>query len=143
MTNKKGSENKNLPAEINEFEKKQQELKRLIDECLKIIEKEEILFVTDLIGFLPISKATFYNYGLDKIDAIREAIEKQRIQKKQMTRKALVKTNTPVGLITFYRMIATPEERAAINNYHEPKQIQEEGETPIKDLFESLKRRRL
>lgn len=140
---KKKDENKKLPAvagEQNEYEK----YEKLVNQCIEIIKTNEILFISDLISYLPISKATFYNYKLDKLDALKEAINDQRIFVKQGIRKALVKTNTPAGLAMVYKMIATPEERAAINSYHEPKPSSEEAEsTPIKDLFESLRRSRL
>ena len=58
---------KKLPIDKAEYDK-------LVETCLDIIRNPQIniLFITDLVAFLPISRATFYNYGLDKLDILKE-----------------------------------------------------------------------
>src|SRR5699024_10846552 len=81
-----------------------------------------ILFITDLIAFLPISRATFYNYGLDKLDILKDAINKQRIITKQGLRAKWFKSKSPALQIALYKMIATKEEKEAISNVIFPKE---------------------
>ena len=49
--------------------------KKLVNECLALIGDYKLLFISDLIALLPFSKSTFYVYGLDKSDAVKEAIK--------------------------------------------------------------------
>lgn len=131
MTEKK---QKNLPIDKAEYD-------ALVKECLRIIAEANILFITDLIAFLPISRATFYNYGLDKLDTLKDAINKQRIITKQGLRAKWFKSKSPALQIALYKMIATKEEKEAISNVifsKEPEKQQEE--LPIKQMFESLKK---
>ena len=78
---KEKTKQKKLPIDKEEYE-------RLIQLCLEIIQNPDIniLFITDLVAFLPISRATFYNYGLDKLDILKEAIDNNRIRTKQALR---------------------------------------------------------
>lgn len=125
---------KNLPIDKAEYD-------ALVKQCLKIIEEANILFITDLIAFLPISRATFYNYGLDKLDILKDAINKQRIITKQGLRAKWFQSKSPALQIALYKMIATKEEKEAISNViFPPKEQEEKTELPIKQMFESLKK---
>lgn len=131
MTEKK--KEKKLPIDKAEYD-------ALVEECLRIIEAANILFITDLVAFLPISRATFYNYGLDKLDTLKEAIDKQRILTKQALRANWAKSKSPALQIALYRMIATKEEKEAISiqNFKEPEKVEEE--MPIKQMFASIQK---
>ena len=45
----------------------QAELEKL---SIEAINKYRLFFIDDVIAYLPCSRATFYNYGLDKLDTI-------------------------------------------------------------------------
>lgn len=100
---------KQLPISKDEFDK-------LVDQCLDIIEQNHILFISDLIAFVPFSRATFYNYGLDKLDILKDAINTQRIFVKQALRSKWFKSNCATRQIALYKLISTPEEREILNN---------------------------
>lgn len=104
------NQTKKLPIVLDERGK-------LILECLKIIEEYKIFFITDLVGFLPISRATFYNYGLDKLDIIKDAIATQRIKAKQLLKARWLQANAPATCqIALYKLLGTQEERAILSN---------------------------
>ena len=133
---KKETKQKKLPIDSAEYEK-------LIQQCLDIIRNPDIniLFITDLVAFLPISRATFYNYGLDKLDILKEEIDKNRIRTKQALRGKWFASKSPALQIALYKMIATKEEKEAISNILIPKEPEAKSEdTPIKQLFESLQK---
>lgn len=100
---------KKLPIAKEEYD-------RLVKQCLDIIEKNNILFISDLIAFVPFSRATFYVYGLDKSDDIKNAINTQRIFTKQALRSKWFKSNCATRQIALYKLISTPEEREILNN---------------------------
>ena len=133
---KKETKQKKLPIDSAENEK-------LVQLCLDIIRNPDIniLFITDLVAFLPISRATFYNYGLDKLDILKEEIDNNRIRTKQALRAKWAKSNSPALQIALYKMIATKEEKEAIQNVVLPKDAEQKPEvTPIKQMFESLQK---
>lgn len=132
MTEKKNE--KKLPIDKAEYD-------ALVEQCLRIIKEANILFITDLIAFLPISRATFYNYGLDKLDILKEEINRQRVITKQGLRAKWFKSKSPALQIALYKMIATKEEKEAISNvsFAAEKEASKPDELPIKQMFESIK----
>lgn len=132
---KKETKQKKLPIDPAEYEK-------LVQMCLDIIKNPNIniLFITDLVAFLPISRATFYNYGLDKLDTLKEEIENNRIKTKQALRAKWANRKSPALQIALYRMIATKEEKEAITIAPIQKEPETKEEAPIKQMFESLQR---
>lgn len=132
----KDKNSKNLPIDKTEYDK-------LVNMCLELIRNRSlnILFITDLVAFLPISRATFYNYGLDKLDILKEEIDKNRILTKQALRAKWANSKSPALQIALYRMIATKEEKEAITIMPQIKEEKEEKtELPINQMFESLKK---
>ena len=100
---------KNLPVSKTQYNK-------LVKQCLQLISDYKILFVTDLIALLPFSKSTFYVYGLDKSDAVKEAIENNKTMIKQKLRAKWYESSTPTLQIALYKILATPEERKAMSS---------------------------
>ena len=127
---------KKLPIDKAEYDK-------LVNTCLDIIRNPQIniLFITDLVAFLPISRATFYNYGLDKLDILKEEIDNNRIRTKQALRAKWANSKSPALQIALYRMIATKEEKEAIALAPPvQKDAETETEAPIIQMFESLRK---
>lgn len=77
--------------------------KTLVDDCLKLISEYKLLFINDLIALLPFSKSTFYVYGLDKSEAVKEAIENNRSLIKQKLRAKWYESTTPTLQIALYK----------------------------------------
>lgn len=103
--------------------------KKLVEECLHLIAEYKILFITDLIALLPFSKTTFYVYGLDKSDAVKEAIENNRTVIKQKLRAKWYESSTPTLQIALYKILATPEERKAMSSTS--KEAKNDGMLPL------------
>jgi len=112
---------------------------KLEKECLSLISEYKLLFVSDLIALLPFSKSTFYVYGLDKSEAVKEAIEANRSVIKQKLRAKWYESSTPTLQIALYRILATPEERKAMSS--SSKDAKNDGLMPMdiqKAYLESL-----
>lgn len=89
---------------------------KIVKDCLELINSYKLLFISDLIVLLPFSKTTFYSYGLDKSDEIRDAIENNKSVTKQELRDKWFNSSTPALQIALYKMLATPEERRSMSN---------------------------
>ena len=88
----------------------------LIDKSLEVIKGKNIHFIDDIVGHLPISRATFYNHGLDKIDAIKAAIEINKLNIKNSLRKKWYDSDNATTQIALYKLLATPNELKALTN---------------------------
>ena len=92
--------------------------KRLYDQAMQVIEERNLFFLEDVVAFLPCDRATFYRkfpQGCDECDAIKRALEKNKVRTKSAIRHRLFSMDNPTAQIALYRMIATPEERDAIS----------------------------
>ena len=118
MNNKK----KKLPISKLQYRK-------LVNECISLINDYKLLFISDLIALLPFSKSTFYVYGLDKSDAVKEAIENNRSMIKQKLRAKWYESSTPTLQIALYKILATPEERKAMSS--SSKEAKNDGMFPL------------
>lgn len=103
--------------------------KQLVENCLGIISEYKILFISDLIALLPFSKSTFYSYGLDKSDEVKEAIESNKVLIKQKLRAKWYESSTPTLQIALYKILATSEERKAMSS--SSKDAKNEGMFPL------------
>ena len=83
---------------------------------LEAIETHKLFFIEDIVAYLPCSRATFYNHKLDKLDTIKEALEKNRIEIKCSLRKKWYNSDSAVLQIALYKLIATDEESIGINS---------------------------
>ncbi len=108
---------------------KKAEYKKLVSDCLTLISDYKLLFINDLIALLPFSKSTFYVYGLDKSDAIKDAIENNRTMIKQKLRAKWYESTTPTLQIALYKILATPEERKAMSS--SSKEAKSDGMLPL------------
>jgi len=82
---------------------------------------KNLFFVQDVVGFLPCTRRTFYRYfpdGSDELESIHEILYDNRIQTKSNIRRKLYDSNRASELLALYKLIATPEERAALSMQH-------------------------
>ena len=82
----------------------------MIKQSLKAIKENELVFVEEIITFVPFNRATFYNHGLDKLDTIKKALADNRIKIKAGLRKDWRISKYPVLQIALYRLLATENE---------------------------------
>jgi hypothetical protein len=92
---------------------------QLLKQAKQAIVKNNLYFVEDIVGYLPCTRSSFYRIfpsDSEEFLSLKESLEKNRIKAKTQIRHNLELNNTnPTAQLALYRMIATPEERAAIN----------------------------
>ena len=108
---------------------------RLFRKALSTIRKDgNVLFIEDVRVSLGITRSTLYRWwpkGSPEYERIFELIEDNRINKKKEIRKQLGKSNKAAELLSLYRMIATAEERRAINQTYVDVKADVEGRIEI------------
>lgn len=110
----------------------QAELEKL---SIEAINKYKLFFIDDVIAYLPCSRATFYNYGLDKLDTIKDALTKIRTEIKVSMRSKWYKSDNPTLQMGLMKLIASPEELRQLSmNHIESNNKHEITDFDIKDI---------
>lgn len=86
-----------------------------IDEMLKAIIENNCTNFQEACLFVSFCKATAYNHGLDKIDAIKEAINANKIRTKHKMKRNWVNSDSPVLQLAAFRLMSDSEEHQKLN----------------------------
>lgn len=92
---------------------KTQELEQ---KALEVIQKNMLVFIHEVATFMNIERQTFYNHGLDKLDTIKEALEKNKSTLKAGLRKKWYESDNATVQIALYKLIGSDEESDRINS---------------------------
>lgn len=85
-------------------------------QALKAINDNDLVFIDELLEFLPIGRTTLYNLGVNSLDTIKEALELNKTKRKRRIRNQWEKETNNTGLqIAYYRLLATPDELARLS----------------------------
>ncbi len=90
--------------------------KKLEELSLKVIKKEKLTWITEVVAFLPITRATFYNKNLDKLDSIKDAIEQNRLSMKSQMKHKWFKSDNATLQIGLMKLLADEEEWDKLNS---------------------------
>ena len=92
----------------------------LIEKTLKAIKENNLTTIEEAVSYLPCSRATFYNFELDKLDTIREAIDTEKMNMKQKMKRKWLESDASALQIALMRLICTDEERQKLAlNYNQ------------------------
>ncbi len=90
----------------------------IIDLCLEVIEREDIIFQDELIAYIPISESTFYQWKLGQSEELKRAINSNKIVSKATQRKNWRASENATLQLASYRLSSTEEERRLLaTNY--------------------------
>lgn len=85
--------------------------KEIEEMALAAIADYELLSIVDLAAILPISRATFYNKGINKLDSIKKAFEKNRLSIKSKLRRQWADSEASATVqIALYKLAANEDE---------------------------------
>ena len=82
----------------------------LEEKALEAIKEHGLVFIEEVVSFLPCSKPTFYEHGLNESNAIKEAIEYNKVSKKAKLRKNWEHSENATLNISLYKLLANEEE---------------------------------
>ena len=84
--------------------------RKLIDDSLHAIEENKLIWIEEIFAFVPFSSSTFYNHELEKLEAIKKAIEDNRVNQKTKLREKWYKSDNPTLQIALYKLLASDQE---------------------------------
>ena len=79
-------------------------------QSLELIQKLEIPFISHLVTHLPCSGATFYNLELEKLDTIKDAINKVKVSKKTQLLEKMSNSDVAAAQIAAYKLFSDDTE---------------------------------
>jgi hypothetical protein len=89
--------------------------KKLEEQALKAVETYNLFFINDIMGYLPCSRSTFYDLGLDQSDTIKDALEVNRIKTKSSMRSKWYKSDNATLQVALMKLIAEDDERKKLS----------------------------
>ena len=94
---------------------------KIFEQAKQAITVNNLYFIGDIVAFIPCAKPTFYELfpvGSDELNTLKELLEKNKITTKSDIRKKLWKSDKAAELLALYRLIATNDERQALNQQY-------------------------
>jgi len=89
----------------------------LIKSAIGILEKDkDIIFIDDLCVYLGISRQTYYDHDLDKVDVIKKYMLSNKVAIKVKLRNHWAKCENPTTEMFLYKLAANEEELSKVNN---------------------------
>jgi hypothetical protein len=104
---------------------------KIFEQAKEVIVKHKLFFVDDIVAFLPIHKATFYEFfppESEQSDELKGLLETNRTTLKVSMRSKWYTSNAPALQMALMKLIASPEELRKLSMNH---QVTEEVEKPI------------
>lgn len=92
----------------------QEEKDELFEQALKIAKDKRLIFVEEVIAYLPISKPTFYEYypkDSNGFNELKRVINDNKIDIKQKLRKKWYESDNATLQMALYKLTAREEER--------------------------------
>lgn len=82
----------------------------MIKQSLEAIKENNLVFVEEIIAFVPFGKTTFYEHKLNESNDIKKELDNNRITIKAELRKNWRGSKSPALQIALYRLLATESE---------------------------------
>ena len=89
--------------------------KYLIERSLKFIKEKKLVFIEDLVGFLPICKKTFYNQGLHEVPDIKKDLDNNKCSHRVALFNKWVASDNATLQIAAFKLICTEEQAHRLN----------------------------
>lgn len=115
----------------------------LIKQALQAIKKHKLIFIEEVVSFLPCSVATFYNYKLEELETIKSEIQANKINIKTKLRTRWQDVDNSALNIALYKLCATKEELGILSVQQqkdkEPATNENKGKT-VEELEKELQK---
>ena len=102
-------------------------VKKLEKTAIEAIEKHKLVFIEDVLAYIPCSKQTFYNLKMDELDSIKGRLQKNKVDMKVSMRYKWYKSDAPALQIALMKLIATEDEAARLNNSRQQLDVTSQG----------------
>ena len=92
-----------------------QKKKKYEKELLKVIQDKKIAFLNHCFAYTSFSSSTAYNYELEKLESIKEAINKNRVSAKNYMLQKWIASENATLQISAFRLLSDTEEHQKLN----------------------------
>lgn len=110
--------------------------KEMFELSKNAILENDLIFIEDIVAYLPIGKTTFYTMftkDSDELNELKSMLSKNKIRQKVAIRKKWRNSDNPTIQLALYKLLATDEERKRLSQtFHE---ISGDGDNPVKVKF--------
>jgi hypothetical protein len=92
--------------------------KKLFEKAKKAIKEKELIFIEDIVSYLPVAKPTFYQYfpiGSNEMNELKDMLEDNATEIKSGLRKKWRESENPTLQIALYRLTSRPDEHKKLN----------------------------
>ncbi len=111
----------------------------LFIQAKNIAESKKLIFIEEIVSFLPCDKTTFYkHFPLDsnELDELKTIINNNKVAIKSTMRKKWYDSENPTLQLALYRLTSTSEEHRLLNQqYRDLTSGGEKIENPVTQLF--------
>lgn len=90
----------------------------IFKQACEAVEKNNLFFIEDIVAWLPISKATLYEFfplESDELNILKNLLNINKTKTKSAIRAKLFKSDKAGELLALYRLICTTEEHRLLN----------------------------
>ena len=90
----------------------------LHNKTMDLIRRNKHFFIEDVVKYLGIAKPTFYKHfplESNEMNAIKEALEKNKIDIKTSIRSKLYESSSPTSLLALYKLVCSDDERKRLS----------------------------
>lgn len=89
-----------------------------IEKALEVIEDYKLFFVTDVPTYIGISESRFYQLELEKVETIKEALVKNKVDVKVGLRKKWWESDNVTAQILLFKLVASDDERKRVSQQY-------------------------
>lgn len=105
----------------------------LYNKAMQVLENDkEIVFIEDLVSFLPCVKSSFYKHfpiDSNEMNNFKEIIENNKINQKRQLRKKWFDNDNATLQLALYKLIATNDERERLQTNYNKTDVTSQGES--------------
>ena len=105
----------------------------LYNKAMQVLENDkEIVFIEDLVSFLPCVKSSFYKHfpiDSNEMNVFKEIIENNKINQKRQLRKKWFDNDNATLQLALYKLIATDDEREKLQTNYNKTDVTSQGES--------------
>lgn len=91
---------------------------KIFDQAKAVAESKKLIWIEEIVSFLPISKPTFYDYfppDSNELNELKEIIENNRVSLKAAMRKKWYDSENPTLQVSLMKLLGTEEETHRLN----------------------------
>ena len=84
--------------------------------AIEAIELYNLVYIEEVVHYLPCDKVTFYNHKLNEFNSIKDRLEKNKVDIKGELRKKMFDSESPSDRVILYKLLSTDDELQRLNS---------------------------